>query len=509
LLNPIRKILILRDPPITTITPQPQPVPVGVFPLPPQLPPAPNPIVSGRPIDLVAGSVWIFAFQFAPKSPTGSYCGFRIKSGTMTLQGQSRQDSTGAVHIHTNDILTVTAELDAPAAPPPVTGPGADATATVVNLPGTVTIEFRHDGAHVTQLSTVSLTQSAEAATYDASSLRVLIPAVPGVPLFAIKVVRSTLFVPSGSAPVNKGAWALTISNAAVPQLGDAGGAGAVGLQLADGVSARWTGMAPAQKFSSGLVLAEAGRLIVILAYSGPRITQTLQLWQEASAARRSSVQVAYSAGASLRFGAGANRETVEFLGAEIAAHLDRPLKAGGTRLPLDHLSGAFVLNQDASGIQVGIQTAPSLVSQERIPFALRNALLITGGVRSLALTGRLQNVNVTDGLLSLSFALQSLLPSPGAVLARRLRYRRIHAEGRRIEAGRHARPLAGHRHIAQRIGPPAGLAPQRPDRRDDAPIQRFCEQPGGRRLRQIAHSPHLAPGRRAANLLSARLTRP
>jgi hypothetical protein len=138
LLPTIVSITVVRDP----ASPLLKPIPIGVFPA--------TPPGSARQLTLGPGNVFLLAQQIATNSPADSITGFRIKSGTLTFPANITVVS-GVVHIAPAETIQLDAVLDPPAAPPPVAGPGADATAAVATLPASVRIVFAPAGGQITR----------------------------------------------------------------------------------------------------------------------------------------------------------------------------------------------------------------------------------------------------------------------------------------------------------------------------------------------------------------------
>ena len=397
-----REVLIVRD--VLAIPARP-PVPIGLFPVAGVGPGIPNLGQPGQTGQLAAGSVWLFAPPLAQHSPPNNYCGFHIKDGKATLQGQATVGPDGVVHIRANDVLTVAMDIDAPAAPE-------------LKYPASVTFDFRPDGAHITALSAfglttygtaLALTRNAAAPFYEPTSQCVLIPADTAPASLTFANVNSTLFIPSGAAPITGAAWALHTSTKTVGQLGDAAGAGAVALQLA-GISARWSGLAASVSFGSGLLLAEPGQLTFTLQYNGPSFTETCNLWQESATNRLSSIDLICTAGMNVRYFSGPGAETLQVNACLASAFLDRPVQVDGGRLAVTKWPAFFVLSEIAGVVNIGIQAQPSPGMQGSIILALENSLLGLGVPASLGVLGVLDATGLKSGRLQLDFPFRTIL---------------------------------------------------------------------------------------------------
>ena len=252
LLPTIVSITVVRDP----ASPLLKPIPIGIFPA--------TPPGSARQLTLGPGNVLLLAQQIATNSPADSITGFRIKSGTLTFPANITVVS-GVVHIAPAETIQLDAVLDPPAAPPPVAGPGADATAAVATLPASVRIVFAPAGGQITTLpafsakvygTSVALTHSLTAPHFDQLLQQILVPASAIPETFTIAADQSTLLALSGSAPITGGAWSLPVA-AGLPPPGTILGAGNVAILLGSGLQVQWTDVQPfiaqsAYRFSWG-----------------------------------------------------------------------------------------------------------------------------------------------------------------------------------------------------------------------------------------------------------------
>jgi hypothetical protein len=389
-------------------------VPIGVFPI-------DESGLGAQAVKLTAGTVWLFGPQLTSEAPAGSFCGFRIKSGALTLQGQVTVDVNLVVHIAADAVLTVNVTTDPPPAPTPAAGPGADMTSSVVTVPSTATIQFAPGGANVTALdpfgttvygTSVTLTGNSAAIQYDSVLKRVLLPADSSIATFAFATVQSALWTPSGAPAITNGAWALAISQQPAAQLGSASDAGSVALVLGPGVSAVWNGMGTPRDFSGGVLLVGPGSLNFSPTYNGPPFTQSLPLWNESSSGRRSSIDVVLGPGFSFLYFGLPGSEGIEIGNVTIKARLDRPLKVDAARIDFSNLPSQFSITQDGSGFHAKVIALPPPAGMNPFALALRNTLLEVNGLTGLQLLGTLDAGGVASGQLLIEFPLTSFLPT-------------------------------------------------------------------------------------------------
>lgn len=406
LLTTVDRIVVVRDPP----SPLLKPSPIGVFLVPV---PQSNPKV----LTLAPGQVLLASRQLALGSPD-AITGFDIASGTLTFQANVTVVS-GVIHVPAVEVVQLDATLHAPPAPVPGPGPGADARAATVSLPASITIQFRETGGEITRLpnfgetvygTALTLSHNNTAPRFDPSLRQILVPANVTQANFSIAKDLSTLLTFSGSAPITSGAWALPVMNS-VPPPGTVLGAGEVAVAVGAGLSAKWTGITQTAAAQTAVILAAPGVIGVVVNIQTQPFAETFQLWQEAGGTRNSSVEFDYPAQFTLFYSTQPGQEILSFAGSA-NAHLDRPLRADGTRFPLSVPACSQTLVLTPSGLQLTLSGAPQVPpNNPLIPLALENALLQVHAPQSFSLNGALGGASVSSGTITLSFPLHVIVP--------------------------------------------------------------------------------------------------
>src|SRR6516162_2003063 len=405
-------VTVVRDPP----SPLLKPIPIGIF---PAAPPG-----SPKQLTLGSGNVLLNAQQIAANSAASTVTGFRIKSGTLTFPTNITVVS-GVIHIAPAETIQLDAVLDPPTPPAPVTGPGADATAAVTTLPASVTILFSSTGGQITNLpafgaevygTSVALTHSPGAPHFDPVLLQILVPASTTPATFSIAADQSTLLTLNASAPITGGAWSLPVMTGAPPP-GAILGAGDVAILMGSGLKAQWTGIGQALTAQSASILVAPGQIGVMLTFATQPFSETFQLWQELSGARNSTIEFDYPVQFTVPYESQPGQEKLQIANGAAVLHLDRPLRADGTRFALRSPSASLILVLNNSGLEATLVGAlPSSPNDTPIPMALQNALLRVLPAQEFSLTGTPSGVNISAGELSLTFPLQAIiatLPDP------------------------------------------------------------------------------------------------
>ncbi|HEX7975371.1 MAG TPA: hypothetical protein VF498_13260 [Anaerolineales bacterium] len=324
--------------------------------------------------------------------------------------------------------LTATLNLDPPPAPPVTTGPGADATRLKANLPASVTIQFIPGAGagrgRVSALSdfdaqiygmAVDLKRSPNAPVYDLRLHEIKVPAKVSPSTFTVSDCQSQQLTLGSQAGLQSGAWALPVVALPYNQLGPAAGAGAVLLQLGEGLEAQWSGLPGPVLFGETLLQAAPGQLGLLGQVKGGPFTQELVLWDEnlpSQPPRSSVVDVQFAKDAEI-FALEQTGVEVLLAQATAIAHLDRPRRVDGSRFAVKAPGAWFGLLLNTAGEWAGVTGAiPATQYDHPAAIALENALLKVMPPGLLFLFGSLQANAITSGSLALGFSLLGLLPT-------------------------------------------------------------------------------------------------
>ena len=227
-------------------------------------------------LNLGAGSVWFSAPLLAPSAAAGSFTGFLISGGTLTSSAPMTVQN-GAYVLPGGATLTLTATLA-----PPASGsgaPGADLTGASIALPASVTIQFTQTYATVTALAEASVTLYGSSVSIAWPSFTVdLLPGgaglvvvgAPNTASFGFNTVKSTAFIPSGTAKLVGAGWMLPIAATTITALGEAAGAGSLLLVLTHGAAAKSqpTGMISVDLWE---IVIDPSQLFIEIGGAGPR----------------------------------------------------------------------------------------------------------------------------------------------------------------------------------------------------------------------------------------------
>src|ERR1039457_525479 len=372
-------------------------------------------------LDLGQGSIWFPAPWFATGSPSGSFTGVQIQSGTLVFSVPVSLIS-GVVVLPAGATFTLAAKLAPHPSPTPANGPGADANHAKVQIPVNIQIDFAENSANLVTLddcllnaygTTVNCHWNNQAPAF--ASGQVAIPCDPDVAIFAFSSVRSTVFIPSGSASIAAGGWALPAPETTIANLGEADGAGYLYLGLGSGISAYWQMQAQPYAFDGVILEASPGKLSILAGSSIVKPTvSTIELWDEKPAAlnRKSTIDIVYSK-PSVVYLATASTELL-YASGTLNAYLDRPLEANGSRFPFLKMNALAIFFAEATQTRVFLiavpNTKPSIYLKE-LSVAFKNALLGVEPPSLLVFIGTLQPQKAIVqqcrlGLFSAAFAL-------------------------------------------------------------------------------------------------------
>jgi hypothetical protein len=408
--------------PQTAVTRGPATAPFLLLPL--TVPAAPIPTT----LQVGAGSLWIDAQLLAAAAPAGGYAGLAITQGTITFDTAPTAVS-GGLQIDAATTLTLTVTPSTQQTAVGGGAPGADGGAVVAGLPAEVTLVFTSAAAQISAVANASLTvygstvdlewQQATPA-YDTAHGQIDIPLHPVSTSFTVTSAASAMFKPTGTAPVLDGAWALPVAVTTPAQLGTAVNSGMLQLQLGPGLSCSWQGLAGGAASLSSVLLAGAAGLLTLTGTvsSTSQLSTRVSLWTNAPpSTARSSVDLTFANGSSLYYisvESSGSESHVEALTctASVAAHIDRPVAADGSRLSPAMAGGLLLyLTGTASSVRIGGQAA---ATTPPIALALHNALLVTTPPQTLLVAGSFTAAptELDSGGLELAFALNTLLPT-------------------------------------------------------------------------------------------------
>ncbi len=381
------------------------------------------PVAGKSSLPLAAGSVWMDAQFLAVGCPASSWTGFSIKGGTLTL-GQYTV-ANGEIVIGVSANFTLKADLAQPAPPPPITGPGADASAIAATLPASITVAFTPSSATITALGNISATiygsavaikKNAQAPVYNANLAALFVPGdISGPAQFVFKSVKSTLFIPAGSAPIAAAGWILPVAITTPDKLGQAAGMGGVALALGAGATATWAGISTPVAAAGAVIAASPGELLVWTTLPATPFATTWTLWN--GKLRPCTIEFTIPKSGVLFFLASAAPTAGEELlaGGSTVAHIDRPVQATGLGVAVSMPVASLVIVQTAAVPTGGLiieGAAPLAKGAEPAAFALENALIEALPPQFLIAAGTLEGNNVVKGSLLLQFGLTAFLPT-------------------------------------------------------------------------------------------------
>jgi hypothetical protein len=361
--------------------------------------------------ELVSGTVWIRASEFAVDAPDG-YVGLRTLGGFLRLDGPIEDPQVSFI---------LTLDFD----PPAQAEPGA----TRAKLPGRVTIRLAPGGMELEEISDASLdlsagtfvfTRSDAPPRYERELNSILIPLESQPARLNSGDPESPLYTVAGSAAVSSGAWMLPITEAGPDSLGEASGAGSLALVLGPGLTATWRDLAggPA-RLKTAFVEASPGLLAVIAPGAETRHSRHhFLLWHEARNSRRSSLEAAFEKPHTIKLLSSHEGIDAVLASASVAAHFDQPLYADGSRPAFRAANATMRILEDPSGTRLQVSATafprPGGVTRpaRMLPLALANAVLRTTSAQALLLSGRItQQSSVSAGIVVLGYGLYGLLP--------------------------------------------------------------------------------------------------
>jgi hypothetical protein len=369
----------------------------------------------GRSFAIGAGSVW-FASGAVNAMASGGFAGLRVKRGVLTVDMDVTFTAFKA-HLPVGATATLELQLEQPAN-------------VSVQFPNSISIVFAPDkvslsasgAASVAAFGTrIGLTLAAGAVDFDSASRDLTVPFTPDTATFTPLASDITVSAIEGTAPINAAVWAIPVAFAAVSNLGQAAGVGALRLLLGEGIGITIPSL-HLKTLVRGLAISVGTGLVQMTAELAERLTSKVQLWNDqdsgALGPRTSSILFAASPGDRVLVRTDGSTELVSILGA-CSVSIDRPLTSAGTRLGLSFPMTLLAVTRTTGGITgyvIANQTAAE--NYERQSLVLENALLIVDAPEGLIAAGSIADARLLSGSLRLTLPLLDVvatLPDPYA----------------------------------------------------------------------------------------------
>ena len=374
--------------------------------------------ISPTTLKLGGGSVWFLAKLLNPSVDPAAFTGFAIQNGTLTST-LPFELSSGTYVVPVGATLTLQATLAAAA--PSIGSADNDSAACTFTPPATAKINFTVGGATVAAVDTAAATAYGTSVALNWN--KGAVAAVPDFPLLSIPcdvvpasfhfaAVESTVFAPSGTAPVASGGWALALVTANIAALPEASGAGVGVLALGPGANLV-TGISPMSiAVKTWFLEISSGKLYALATGSSDQLKLSYQVWQEAAPSqRRSSVEFETSDPVSYGFLASAAGEVLITTGLA-AVHIDRPISANGRRYRFGGPATLLLGEADGTSELLIIAQSPASAFEAPSSIALENALIGIAPPQTFLLAAELAGDAVASCTATFYFQTQWLLPT-------------------------------------------------------------------------------------------------
>jgi hypothetical protein len=291
---------------------------------------------TSKTVTLAGGSVWVNVSPLAAGSPANSWAGVAIQGGTIT---SDKNLTLGGTTVSVPAGATVTLNVQ-PAAPAASGNP-----AVQVAPPATITFTYTAPASAKATVApftaqicgeTFHAKPNSQPLVYNDTVKTLAIPCDTDQTQFAPVTQAGTLATLSGTASLLVAGWALQVAQAAPNLLGNAAGSGIFYLGFGAGALVQWSGLSRPEPEAGGIILASTGSLLLWAAAGLAPFALSIQkfdLWAgQVSPSTMTSIR---GAGSGLVYELIGASELIE-LGAFLAADLDRPVNADGSRALVD-----------------------------------------------------------------------------------------------------------------------------------------------------------------------------
>ena len=369
--------------------------------------------------DLGAGSLWV-ATDLFDSAPVDSFCGLRIASGKLSFSKQVAV--VGDEVVVPQDVTCgIDVVLDPPVGPSAGLGqrdPGEYVRAGQFQPPTGLKINIAPSGGTIRATSAAAMTvfgeqiafaPAAEPARYLSGYNRLLVPMAIAESHFDASAANGPSVGFAGSAPILGGGLALSSAVINPAQLGEAGGVGALMLDLAAGLTARVRSEPEFDALGPAILMLDATRLAVtalVAENKGPPIAVDLGL-----KAAHGRAEINRLSAAPLRYFAEAQgRETVVY-SADVDMRPDLPRDVAGDRVPLKMPGAMMVLSWTTSGRFMGVFGQVVNAARHRC-FQIKNALCSANEPAFAVLLGELDQGRIVKGGLWALYPLNAIVPT-------------------------------------------------------------------------------------------------
>ena len=391
------------------------------------------------------GSVWIASDLIARTSSLqGYFTGLKVTGGSLEL---SKDAEVNSDQIQINPITTAVLhlELDQNEATATSNDAGFDASASLVKLPTTVTLQFNAIGSSLrsADASCTAFGSETEFKFLGTNPIwvsvlnQILVPySVKAVAdpsdTFQIISSDSDLCTFAGSAKINTGSgWLLPAAKIDPGQLGAAAGTGALCISLAKGINASWKGLKGGNtSLIHPGVIVEPG-LVTVVDFFAENIygKQKWVLWQNPLAkdapenAPEHHSEITLTLGKAFPFifvSSSKGSESILFFCGHKAS-FDRPVDANGSPFRIESTIALASILQMGASFQAVLLDNDLLFDGNpkkadaftRCSIILRNALFSVSRPYSLFLSGELHgDDDIKKGVVAMMFGIHLYLPT-------------------------------------------------------------------------------------------------
>lgn len=364
-----------------------------------------------------AGSIWFSSALVAAASPPGSYTGLPVSGGTVRF---SQPIVLSAVEIVVPAAVTVELDLTLAAAQPTsAAGPGADARAAQAVVPASVRLTIDASGARLETTETARLSAygfatelvpSPGPVRYVADLRLLAVPFEARSGPFLVTQAGSTVFQPSGTAPILDAAWGLPVEVIDPAQVGQAEGVGALLLWLDRGLQATWLGQTDAVEMGPSVLSVDNAQLSLAAAQAqGEHVRQSPQL----ATGGHDRIGVVWDPFFPVSFFSEAAGSEALLTTADVSAVLGKPIDLKGEQLPIRSSAALTAFIATDAGRFLLIEGALEPPSQAKVvAFALENAVLRAGYPTAFLLYGSYDGVTIAAGKIVLTYGLFGIIPT-------------------------------------------------------------------------------------------------
>lgn len=387
---------------------------------------------------LVKGSIWVNSKFLAPNAPAGTYTGFTINGGKITLSDKPQSinskltvsaSTTVNVQLKLNQQKVTDADSDSPY--------GMDARKMQLQLPKTLEFHFSGNGRTIDNAGDAEWELygqnikfewlNDQQVVYDAQIQRIFFPFKASEQSIVIQNNESDFNFLNNEAEIQKSGWVLPAAAIDISQPTAAGGIGEMFVQCKEGLTDEWNGL-NGGRFSLNMpgFLVSPGQIVIAdLTAGNSHTSHSLKLWKDEQNELGTHVKLTFLDDTAFFYASNANGNELLMTFSNADFQIDRPVKVNARPPAVRSLNSLLIIAVNKTNKLVYLFDDNLILDDAQVnnedpivptqmALALTNALFKVTQPNGCLLFGSLNDdySKVEKGFLFLTFGLLAYIPT-------------------------------------------------------------------------------------------------